>query len=191
MSVLSWEDYVAAGIEARDDANNGRWRLGELAASIPKDYKAGALEAWAKEIRVKVSAAREYRTVWRFWSQNSACAEIRAQHPQADYSDFRTAMRLKDYGDALAFLGEIVDNGWSVEQATIIMKERRGKPTPPRRLIDLEVELDVRQVDERTSTVLAVVPCMYAERLQSGKAYRLIIQELEPDAPETEEAKVS
>lgn len=188
--MISWEELVQAGIEARDDANDGRWRLGELAASIPKDYKTGALEAWAKDIRVKVSAVREYRTVYRFWSQNSACAEIRAQHPQADYSDFRTAMRLGDYNDALAFLGEIVDNGWSVEQATIVMKERRGKPLPPRKVIDLELTLEVQRVDERSSAVIAVVPSTYAERLEAGKTYRLIIQELEPDAPEVVEAKV-
>lgn len=104
------------------------WNLGDIGAWVASNgtYGTNALKAFAHDANVKVGRLRERVTVSRFYPF-SVRQKIRAQMGDAwgllRYSHFRKAMALKQ--DAISFLFECAENGWTTNVIDNIIKERR------------------------------------------------------------------
>lgn len=130
-----WEVLVNAGIQAQEFLDTGRWTIGDLAGLVDKQYGQNTIGTFAKAINVEVERVREYRTVAAFWEIPHR-QKIRADYPTITYSHMREAMRLKSVEAAEAFIEECAGEGWTVEEARLKLRERLGKPLPPRKLVD-------------------------------------------------------
>src|SRR2546422_8554643 len=60
----NWGRLVAEGRAARGAADTGRWRIGQLASLVAKQYGARSLQAFADDIGESYSTVRRYRWVY-------------------------------------------------------------------------------------------------------------------------------
>lgn len=178
MSGRPLEDIISEGIQVNRETDDGRWRLVELAVEVEKAYGRNLIGEFAKGVGLRTQTAREYRRVGAFWLQNAAYAALR-ESPVLFYSHFRDAVRLKDADAAAAFLEHVADNNLSVEAASVEIRKAMGKPVPPARVMDVEAVLRCAVKGTNVSIVEFVVDTMFAERIQEGKLYRVVVTEIE------------
>ncbi len=131
-----WESAVAAGIEAQEMLDEGRWTIGDLANLVGKKYGANMIGDFAKEIKYEVARVREYRRIARYWKNAIRMEILESTAGSLNWSHFAVALRLENTDDAKAFLLECADNDWTADRARIVLNERLGKPTPPLKLLD-------------------------------------------------------
>lgn len=185
-----WESCVSVGIAAKEMLDEGRFAIGDLARIVAKKkYGKNAIGSFAHAIKQDVNRVREYRRVANFW-EIAVRTAIWEECPALTYSDFKIAMRLKDLKKAKAFLREISDQHWSVEQARLVLNVRLGKPLPPMKLLDAE-EVCILDIKETLLKVDVVGVNLEAnEKLmnawRSGKAVHVVIYEVPADEPEDE-----
>jgi hypothetical protein len=134
-TALTWDGLCDEGRKASAGIDAGRWIIGELAATIEKEYGANRLADFSKEINRSLKSVYEYRRMAAFYTF-SAAAEFSAQYPVIGYTHFRHARRFNTPAEAWAFLMECVENAWTAERAAIEVKKRLAEPIPPRRLLD-------------------------------------------------------
>lgn len=181
-----WEMSIGAGLQAHEDMDAGRWRIGDLALLIGKQYGEHRIEDFAKSIKVEVGRVKEYRTVCHFW-QKSVRTDILEACPNATYSHLRIAMRLKNLQAAMDFVDECSANDWTAEFARLELNKRLGKPVPPRRLLDGQAKLVSGEL-ERLILELLSASFIVNEGLTKleGKQVRIVMYEV----PEDDDAAV-
>lgn len=184
-----WEVLIQAGLEAQNNMDRGRWRIGDMALLVEKRYGDDALAKYATSIRVPVSRARQYRAVCRFWDrQNSKRLEFWEYLPNVTYTHFLYAMRLKDVNVAAEFLRECSDNDWTSDQAYLEISRRLGKPTPPKKLIDTEVPIRTWGKQVVSFTLSPDQMLKLLDSFRGKRKVRLVIHEVETAEAEVTDA---
>jgi hypothetical protein len=77
----SWEELCDEGRELVAAGDGGKWKMGDLAIEVQKEYGKNRIAEFAKEVNAPVSRVREYRTVCKFYPKNSARDEILEHNP--------------------------------------------------------------------------------------------------------------
>lgn len=126
----SFEEHCEAGRTAREEMDNYRWYLGDLASNVSTKYGAHLIEDFARETNIRKSTAYQYKQVSEFYPQLST----RVEYVNLSYSHFRDAMRLGKLDKALAFLEECSANGYACDEASyhltlLLNKEKGSEPT--------------------------------------------------------------
>lgn len=137
-----WEAAIDAANADEQDMAARRWRQGDLALRVQKQYGKNRLGDFAKQINVPVPTIKQRRRMSDFYP-----ADTRYLFENVGYSHYRAAMRLKELDAALELLTVCANNSATVEDAMVRVNKIVGKPTPPRKLLDAEdariIELDV------------------------------------------------
>lgn len=139
-----WEMAIAAGIEANDRMDAGRWFIGDLALLVNTEYGQNSIEEFAQKICVEVNRVREYRTTCAFWHrQNSVRTEFLSTYPMLKYSHFRIASKLGAMDAAEQMLRTAAEGGWST---TYLYKQVKSVLKPddvsPAKIVDTELTID-------------------------------------------------
>lgn len=104
--VFDWETLVNDGIEARKQADDAAWRLGDLALQVETHYGEGDLEKYAERIAVQYVALRQYRYVSKQFKNDTRVTNL-------SWSHHREVAALDDRYDRLA---DAASDGWSVKR---------------------------------------------------------------------------
>jgi hypothetical protein len=175
-----WEMAIAVGLQARGDEESSRLALGEVACRIQKKYGRNTIGSWAKAINKRVATIQEYRTLVRFYGgTKSACAELLEKFPNLSYSHLREAMRLKEMDQAYAFLQECSGEGWTIEQASIEIADRMGKPRPPLKIVDAEVPIAHMRAAQVTFDLEPGMASELAKQYLHKNRVRLVVYEVQ------------
>ena len=126
-----WEAAVSAAADDEQDMAARRWRLGDLARRVQKQYGKNRLGDFAKQINVPVPTVKQYRRMSDFYPPDT-----RYLFENIGYSHYRQAMRLKDLGAALELLTVCSGDSRTVEATQVEINKIVGKPTPPLKLLD-------------------------------------------------------
>lgn len=145
-----WEAAVSAAADDEQDMAAHRWRLGDLARRVQKQYGKNRLGDFAKQINVPVPTVKQYRRMSDFYPPDT-----RYLFENIGYSHYRQAMRLKDLGAALELLTVCSGDSRTVEATQVEINKIVGKPTPPVKLLDAEAA--VQQVDTATGVLVLIV----------------------------------
>lgn len=130
---------VGMGQQAAENMDAGRWTIGDVAATVNKNYGTDMIGSFAKDIGVPVDRVREYRTVAGFWKK-SARAEF--SDLPLTYSHFRAAMGMGDIDDAKAMLHAAADGAWSVEKLRLAVRKAAGSDeTVWQRVLDADAQI--------------------------------------------------
>ena len=129
----AWESLCDAGRHYAEDMDAGRWKLGDLALKVEKQYGQDSLGEFAREVNVRAGRIREYRRVCDFY-ENVARAAFLETHPVLSYSHLRAAMRLGDADTAYAYLVTASENRLSVEATEAAIRDIVGGDPPPARI---------------------------------------------------------
>ena len=174
-----WEMIVSTGVDAADKGDYSRWMIGDLAQLAQKKYGEDVIGKFAKEIKVEVKRAEEYRTVCQFWDRKkSARAEIRETCPNIYYSHFREAMRLKNHDCAVRLLHKASGRDWSVERTRFFVNRVLGKSTSPKKLVDLELEIDRLDRCRLTFDLPAAAAEKLIDHAYENRPVRVVIYEV-------------
>ncbi|HEX9775698.1 MAG TPA: hypothetical protein VGB83_08985 [Actinomycetota bacterium] len=151
-----WNTLVQQGRAARQAADGGRWRIGELASTIERRYASGALKRFADEIGESLGSVRRFR--WVFESYDAA-ARIRFR--DLAFSHFQAVAALSD---RLAWLERAQRMGWSVDHLTV-QSRRAGIAGGAARMTALRRPIDsaARSLARLTESVVSE-PLPTAER---------------------------
>lgn len=156
-----WEALADAGREALANMDTGRWTLGDLAVQVECVYKQGSIEQWSADIGAEVSRIRAYRTVAAFWDRKATRRDSLLDCPLLTWTHFRDAMRMKELArkeaealglseadtrtlmleKATEFLETCAREGWTITRARIELAALLGKPEPPAKLVDAELQI--------------------------------------------------
>lgn len=168
-----WDTAVNVGMELNKSLDTKRFELGDLACLVSKKYGHDTIGKFATEIGVKKARLQEYRTVTSFYPKDLRM-QIFGAYPGLTYSHLRTAMKLQSPDEAMFFLEECADSGWSVELAELEIKVRAGESIPPEKLIDASVV--VTSTDPRAGTItLQFVGGLFPVEVGQGARCRLTL----------------
>lgn len=140
-----YQDAVSAAQADAADMDARRWRLGDLACLVAKQYGRNTIAAFAKDIGEPVARLRGYRTVSNFFDRGNSTRVEFSESDVVSWSHFREALRLrKKYGEQAAqmaddFIRHVADNALTVEKAKVQLNKSLGKDTPPLKLFDGEL----------------------------------------------------
>ena len=104
----NWGRLVSEGRSARAAADGGRWRIGQLASLVAKQYGGRSLQAFADDIGESYSTVRRYR--WVFTSYDPT---IRFRFQQLSFSHFQA---VAGRPDAKKWLERAEHGCWSVDE---------------------------------------------------------------------------
>ncbi|OGO52530.1 MAG: hypothetical protein A2148_08515 [Chloroflexi bacterium RBG_16_68_14] len=110
----TYEDLVLDGMEARQQADDANWRLGDLAAEVVGGYGEGKLQDFAEKIGVEYKTLRNYRRIAKLFSEN---ARRRAYLAFGHY-DAVAARK-----DAESWLGRAERRRWSIRELRDALKD--------------------------------------------------------------------
>lgn len=173
--LTDWESICETGRLAAANMDEGRWLIGDLSLLVQTEYGEDRIGQFAVQINVDKARVQEYRTVCQFW-QKSVRAEILHECPLISYTHMRMAMKLEDLSVATEFVEQCNANGWTVEQARLELNNRLGKPSPPGKVMDME--MDLTMVDFETGLVYFHSPMTPPQELKVGTTYRLVLYEV-------------
>lgn len=126
----TYDLVVNAGIAARENLDNGRYIIGDLAVHLRKQYGEDTVGRFAEAINCRTASVREYRRICAFWSR-PVRRELFEEMPSISYSILRDSIRFKDTGKALDFLRKCADNDWKCERAHIEANKLLGDTGTP------------------------------------------------------------
>lgn len=115
-----WELLTMAAAREEDDADKHRWNQCDLAAKVQKQYSENAIAAFARDAKLPVRRAKEYRTMGTFY-ERSARADFLSNHETLTYTHLRTATRLKSVESAMRFLDRADLRGWSSDKCEYVI----------------------------------------------------------------------
>lgn len=118
-----WEELVSMGMEVRENHDQSRWILGDLADKVAVQYGKHSIEQYAITIFVQKTSLMRYRDVSRKISPH-----LREKHKMLSWTHFRTAAGQEN---PAYWLEKADDNGWSVENLATQIKKSKGEPVKP------------------------------------------------------------
>lgn len=172
---------VNAGLKVAGEMDTGKWLVGDLACLVDKRYGKDMIGQFAIAINLEKARVKDYRRVCGFWQKDARAAFL--EIPVISYSHMRQAMRLGNLPEASAFLEEVADNAWTVEQAGIELTKRLGKPEPAAKLMDVTtLSCTVSPtLEDITFKILPMIGLDAARALKAhlaaGKPVRLVLYE--------------
>jgi len=89
-AVKSWEEYLVAGMSAREAKDDSNWLLGDLALGVSKDYGEDSIGKYAYGISVSKKALMNNRTIAKRFPQ-----EVRIKYKKLSWSHFEAVSPLK------------------------------------------------------------------------------------------------
>lgn len=116
--IISWEEYITMGMEAREKKDNAQWELGDLACKVKKDYGKDAIGKYAIDIGVIKSTLKEYRIIADLYQKDERSSFLRLS-----FSHFNLAQRGNSKEEAMDWLKKADDNDWTCEQLAIEIKK--------------------------------------------------------------------
>lgn len=136
------EITVAAGSISSKRGDEEKFKVGIMACFVEKQYGANAIAEWAKDVGWEAERVKEYRTVMRYYGWR-AIYLFMSNYPnvKAFYSKLRTAQRFDDMEYSLDFIAEQPPES-SAESFGIAVAIKLGKPTPPKKYLDIEIPTD-------------------------------------------------
>ena len=105
-----WARIVTEGKSARDAADGGRWRIGELAVMVERRYRSGALQRFSAEIGESYPTVRRYRWVARAYEPGA-----RHRFPSLSFSHFQA---VAGHPDRVLWLERAARGSWAVDRLT-------------------------------------------------------------------------
>ena len=114
-----WARLVRDGRAARAAADGGAWRIGDLASTVERRYRSGALKRFAREIGESLGTVRRYR-----WVAAAYDEDARSRFAPLSFSHFQAVVRL---GDRLVWLERAQRGTWSVDR--LVVESRGGTAT--------------------------------------------------------------
>jgi hypothetical protein len=103
-----WARMVREGRTARQAADGGAWRIGQLAALVERRYRSGALKRFAEEIGESAGTVRRYRWVAAAYDERA-----RARFADLSFSHFQAVAGLPQ---RLTWLERAQRGRWSVDR---------------------------------------------------------------------------
>lgn len=115
-SLKTWEDYVSAGVMARELKDMSQWFLGELATGIEKKYGEDSLGKYSREIGVNPKSLAEYRRVVKKWPRYKRL-------PYMSFSHHQRVLKAEKPEEVLEMAH---DNDWSIRQLDRYMIDEKS-----------------------------------------------------------------
>lgn len=112
----TWEEFVSAGMMARELKDMSQWFLGELATGIEKKYGEDSLGKYSREIGVNPKSLTEYRRVVKKWPRYKRVRFMSFSHHQR-------VLKAQDPEEVLNLASE---NEWSIKQLDRYLIEERS-----------------------------------------------------------------
>ena len=119
-NLKTWEEFVSAGVMARELKDMSQWFIGELATGIEKKYGEDSLGKYAREIGVNPKSLAEYRRVVKKWPR----------YKRLRYMSFSHHQRVLKANDPEEVLEMAHDNDWSIKQLDRYLIEEKSADCP-------------------------------------------------------------
>lgn len=131
-SFTQWEEFVQAGIEARQYKDRSQWLLGCLALGAEKKYGEDSIGKFAKTIGVRVGSLQTYRWVVKQY------VEINPSFVPPDQVAFGILQSVASLPpEARTQLLERAEiDGMSIENARITVAKIKGRKLKPKYLVE-------------------------------------------------------
>ena len=131
-------DYARAQGEELDAR---RWIIGDVANTVMERWQERTVSDFARDIGQRKSTVYQWAKVSLFY-ENSLRCRLLDNYSNLTYSHLRDALRLNDVDAAVAWLEEVSDNGWTVDEASYHLTDKLG-----RKIIEGEVVRKYMQDD--------------------------------------------
>jgi len=119
--IESWEDHVEAWHAVMRGVESSQWALGQIAASVERNYGTGAIEKFSGEVGVAPNGVWQYAQVWTRYGESL----LRNKFSELAWWHYRSVAGLDDGDD---WLQKSHDEGWSVRQLRAEIKKARALP---------------------------------------------------------------
>lgn len=144
---VGWTQLVTEARAARDAADGGMWRIGQLAAMVERKYASRALKRFADEIGESLGTVRRFR-----WVAGAYSPETRARFPELSFSHFQAVAGLDD---RILWLERSRRGGWSVDRLVNESRARDPKAAEtqyrrPLQAATRSISRLIERVDDRT-----------------------------------------
>lgn len=169
-----WQDLCSAGIGAREQADQWRWYLGDLACRVVTLYpprktqmtENHTLAEFAKDINVAKKSLYQYRQVAAFYP-----ASTRVEFENLTYTHYRDAMRLGTLDDAMVWLAQCSEQGFTTDESGYKLGELLGTSTDDEKQPVFDKVTQVRRHgDDVTFTCDAII--------DPSARYRVVVYEV-------------
>jgi hypothetical protein len=173
-----WQSLCDAGSTAREQADHWRWYLGDLACRVvtlfpPRKVNLSVnhtLAEFAKDINVPKKSLYQYRQVAAFYPLST-----RVEFETLTYTHYRDAMRLGTLDDAMAWLAQCSEQGYTTDESGYKLGEILGATTGS----DETSPLFDKVVSIKTDGDNVTFPCDAV--LVEGVRYRFVVYEVSSD----------
>lgn len=122
-----------------------RWSIGDDAALVESKYGQHTTEDFARDIGANKSTIAGYRRVSQFYPKSIRRIKL-DELQNLTYSHWKDALRLKDLDEAIKWLEQVSDEGWSPDKASHELTEKLGhktvEPPIPGTIEDVVVQID-------------------------------------------------
>ena len=126
-SFTAYDEFISAGLEARQLRDNSSWVLGCLALGVEKKYGSDSLGTYSKEIGVSVSSLSVYRWVVAKFLET----DPNYVPPESvSFGVLEAAARLPSPEERNQMVESAAENGMTVERARKEVTEKNGNTTP-------------------------------------------------------------
>jgi len=144
-----WTRLVREGKAARQSADGGRWRIGQLASLVDRRYASGALGRFATEIGESMGSVRRFRWVVESYDPNA-----RLRFADLSFSHFQAVASLPD---RQLWLQRAQRRSWSVDRLVTESRKAQGNAGTSEALVRRPIEAATRRL-ARLLEVVATTP---------------------------------
>jgi len=113
----SWEEFLSAGIVARELKDFSQWVLGHIALGVEKKYGENTLGMFAKEVGVSPNSLRVYR-----WVVKQFGVEY-FKKQKTNHLPFSAYTACAGTEDPIEWVEKAVDNDWTINQLRYEIKD--------------------------------------------------------------------
>lgn len=129
-----WEELCERGRMKASGVDANQWDLGDLALQVETDYGKNRLGEYAKAINKPFSTLSQYRSMSAYYQKDT-----RYLFENLSRSHYLAAKSLKDVSASLELLTQASnEDGWTSGRVAIECRRIRGKPVPPKKIMDYE-----------------------------------------------------
>ncbi|MGZ4128149.1 MAG: hypothetical protein ACXVES_07455 [Actinomycetota bacterium] len=139
-----WPRLIKEGRAARLAADDGAWRIGDLAALVERRYASGALKRFAEEIGESFGSVRRFR-----WVAGAYDQDARARFAALSFSHFQTVASLDD---RTTWLERAQRGSWSVERLATTARGSVTTPVASHVALRARVEATVKKIEALAAT---------------------------------------
>jgi len=168
----TWEAMVQIAADDEIEMAERRWRQGDLALRVEKQYGGEMIVKFASAINVPTSTVKQRRQMSAFYQKDT-----RYLFENIGYTHYRAAMALGD--DALWALRKASMKDWPAWKFELLVKRLLGKSKANKPILDTTADIARRYPQSDGDYIVMRVPRGMAENITIMRNVRFILKTME------------